>query len=128
VLPDSFPVNTVRSLRGVLYAKGVNAPSAAEKYVEDVFHAHWALGLDISNEQILAEIGRKYFDEKMFLEYVQSQEAKDLLRKETDKALERGVFGAPTFFIDGEMYWGTPEILWYLEQRMAKKTLISEHV
>lgn len=37
---------------------------------------------------------------------------------DTQKAFERGVFGAPTFFVDGDMYWGTPEILWYLESEL----------
>jgi 2-hydroxychromene-2-carboxylate isomerase len=37
---------------------------------------------------------------------IERQEAKDRLRQNTDRAVERGVFGAPTFFVGNEMFWG----------------------
>jgi 2-hydroxychromene-2-carboxylate isomerase len=36
---------------------------------------------------------------------IERQEAKDRLRQNTDRAVERGVFGAPTFFVGNEMFW-----------------------
>jgi 2-hydroxychromene-2-carboxylate isomerase len=36
----------------------------------------------------------------------QGQDVKDTLRDNTDRAVERGVFGAPTFFVNNEMFWG----------------------
>jgi 2-hydroxychromene-2-carboxylate isomerase len=38
------------------------------------------------------------------------QDVKDKLRRNTDYAIERGVFGAPTFFVDGEMFWGNDRL------------------
>ncbi|XSC47471.1 DsbA family protein [Bradyrhizobium sp. RDT10] len=37
---------------------------------------------------------------------MESAEIRDLLVAETDQALGRGVFGAPTFFVGEEMFWG----------------------
>jgi 2-hydroxychromene-2-carboxylate isomerase len=42
----------------------------------------------------------------MLMADIERQEVKDRLRQNTDRAVERGVFGAPTFFVGSEMFWG----------------------
>ncbi|WP_371818077.1 DsbA family protein [Bradyrhizobium sp. CCBAU 53421] len=44
------------------------------------------------------------------LQRAQSEPVKALLRKQTDEARARGVFGAPTFFVGTEMYWGNDRL------------------
>ena len=47
----------------------------------------------------------------------QDQDVKDKLRAATDEASERGAFGAPTFFIEDEMFWGNDRFE-FIEQRL----------
>ena len=115
---SSFPPNSVRALRGAYFAqsKGIE-----DDYVSSVFREYWVNGMDISDHQrlgaIVASLG---LDAGEFLEFIEREETKLRLRKETEKAYERGVFGAPTYFVDGKMYWGTPEVLWLLDDEMAR--------
>ncbi len=48
--------------------------------------------------------------------FIEKEETKQRLRADTQNSFERGVFGSPTVFVDGEMYWGTPEAFWYLDE------------
>jgi 2-hydroxychromene-2-carboxylate isomerase len=50
---------------------------------------------------------------------IESQDVKDALRRNTDEAVSRGVFGAPTFFVGGEMFWGNDR-LEFVEEALRK--------
>jgi 2-hydroxychromene-2-carboxylate isomerase len=50
------------------------------------------------------------FDAAALLQLANEQEAKDRLRDVTTQAVERGVFGAPTFFVGEQMFWGQDRI------------------
>ena len=115
---SSFPPNSVRALRGAYFAE---SSGRAEDYVSKVFGEYWVKGTDISDRQklgaIVASLG---LDGDEFLGYIEREETKLRLRKETERAYQRGVFGAPTYFVDGRMYWGTPEVLWLLDEELAR--------
>jgi 2-hydroxychromene-2-carboxylate isomerase len=113
-----FPVNSLRALRGSYFAE---SHEKAQEYVTRVFGEHWGRGLDISDPLTLGRIVKSFgFNGNEFSEYIGREETKLRLRRDTQEAYERGVFGTPTFFVDGEMFWGTPEILWFLEKRLAE--------
>jgi len=44
------------------------------------------------------------------IEDISNQDIKDELKNNTEEAISRGVFGAPTFFLDGEMFFGNDRI------------------
>jgi 2-hydroxychromene-2-carboxylate isomerase len=44
------------------------------------------------------------------LEQAQSESIKTRLREQTDEARARGIFGAPTFFVGTEMFWGNDRL------------------
>jgi len=115
---SSFPPNSVRALRGAYFAE---AKGRLDDYVSRVFREYWVNGTDISDHQnlctIVASLG---MDRDEFLEFIEREETKLRLRKETQRAYERGVFGSPTYFIDGRMYWGTPEVLWLLDDELGR--------
>ena len=50
---------------------------------------------------------------------VQSEVVKQKLITETEQAIQRGIFGAPTFFVGDEMYWGQDR-LHFVEQALNK--------
>jgi 2-hydroxychromene-2-carboxylate isomerase len=114
---NRFPINSLKSLRGSYFAKQAGKES---EYMQKIFDACWSEDKDITQDSILKQIGEDSLglDFSRFLSFIEKDETKQKLRSDTQNALERGVFGAPTFFIDGDMYWGTPEILWYLDDEL----------
>ena len=112
-----FPVNSVRALRGSYFAE---SEGRTNDYVSRVFWEYWAKGTDIS---VLDNLGRIVeslgLDGSRFVDFIEREETKRRLRDDTAQAYEKGVFGAPTFFVDGVMYWGTPEVLWFLGEQLS---------
>ena len=117
---SSFPVNSLRPLRGTYFA---SSEGKLVEYISAVFGSYWASGVDISDQSNLGKIAESLgLDRDKFLISTESEAAKLRLKEDTQRALQRGVFGAPTYFVNGEMYWGSPEVLWYLEERLAGAT------
>jgi 2-hydroxychromene-2-carboxylate isomerase len=97
-----FPVHSLRALR--VYLGLPEARRAA--YRTAVFRAAWAEDRDITDDTVLgACIGDDAIARDAFARAA-TPEIKALLRSETDAAVVRGVFGAPTFFVGDELYWG----------------------
>lgn len=106
--PEIFPLNSVRAMRGAF------AASEKDKLVEYnhlMFDLYWTLGADLSRVEILAEaVANIGIDPEWFAQRIAEQEIKDMLRVETNIAITRGVFGAPTIFVDDKMYWGNDRL------------------
>ena len=107
--PKIFPINSVKAMRGAFYF--INNGNI-ETYLEDVFHAYWTEGIDISDDAILSKIAlNNGAEEKDFLEFIATQEVKEQLISNTQELMDRGGFGSPTFFInDKDMYFGNDRI------------------
>jgi 2-hydroxychromene-2-carboxylate isomerase len=58
----------------------------------------------------------------MLMAEIEREEVKDRLRQNTDRAIGRGVFGAPTFFVGGEMFWGNDRFD-FVEEALRKLVL-----
>ncbi|MBE0615892.1 MAG: 2-hydroxychromene-2-carboxylate isomerase [Burkholderiales bacterium] len=100
-----FPVNTLVLMRGAtgLQMRGTDF----DKYVEAMFRAMWETPRNLGEPaEIAAVLGEAGFDAAAFLALVNDAQVKDQLKKNTDEAVARGVFGAPTFFVGDEMFWG----------------------
>jgi 2-hydroxychromene-2-carboxylate isomerase len=77
-----------------------------------VFEAYWGRCEDVSDPQVLATIvGRLGLDEDAFLAAIEQKGIKDRLRVNTDELIERGGFGSPTMFLEGDdMYFGNDRL------------------
>ena len=114
----TFPINSVRALRGSYFAE---SKRMTHDYVSSVFKEYWVKGTDISEPNNLGRISESVgLSRSEFLDYIERDDTKLRLRSDTNKAYERGVFGAPTYFVDNEMYWGTPEVLWFLSEHLSQ--------
>lgn len=104
----------VPSARAFYWVKD-QAPDKTSDFVYGVYNAQWRDGQDISNPEVLADISNSLgLDGAALVDALQSDELRKRLRDAVEAALARGVFGSPTFVVDGDMIWGCDR-LWMLE-------------
>ena len=102
-MPAAHPFRTVEALRATLLA-GIDP-----KVVDGFYRAYWIEGRGPSEEQTMVSVlGAAGHDASAIL--ARLDEKKDELRERTDRAIALGIFGAPAFVVDGEMYWGQDRI------------------
>jgi 2-hydroxychromene-2-carboxylate isomerase len=101
-----FPINTLHLMRGAIGFQ-LRKPTEFESYLATIFHAMWVDGLDLGNQAILAEVLQGGgVDPQEFLSLVNDADIKTKLKQDTEAAVERGLFGAPTIFVGDEMFFG----------------------
>ena len=106
--PKVFPVNSVKAMRGCLFAKKENK---LVQFANNVFKSYWVDGIDISREELLLNIAKETkFHIKGFKEFINSEGSKNHLRKNTDELIRRGGFGSPTFFYNDHMFFGNDRL------------------
>ena len=99
-----FPVNTLVLMRGAVAARRL---SLFERYVDEIYRHMWAEPKKLDDPAILrAALVESGIDPAPLLELAQSTEVKDELRLNTDRAVERGAFGSPTFFVGDDIFFG----------------------
>jgi 2-hydroxychromene-2-carboxylate isomerase len=96
--PAAHPFNPLHHLRLAL------ACGSKPEAIRTIFDEVWTTGADASDPARYAALAAKLGNPEV------GQEAKDLLRRNTDEAIARGVFGVPTFDVDGELFWGADSI------------------
>lgn len=102
--PTVFPRGSLLATRIALLAE--REPWAGD-FVRAVFRANFEADLDIGAEEVVRRILEPLTTSGAeWIERAGLAETKQRLRDRTEEAVRRGVFGAPTFFFRGEMYWG----------------------
>ena len=100
-----FPINTLILMRGAVSMQ-MRGPDF-RKYMDAVFHAMWAAPRNLGESAELAAVLRQAgLDADVVLALANDAAVKEQLKKHTEEAVARGVFGAPTFFVGEEMFWG----------------------
>ena len=100
-----FPINTLVLMRGAVGMQ-MRGPDF-RKYMDAVFHAMWAEPCNLGDAAELAALLRQAgLDADVVLALANDAAVKEQLKKQTEEAVARGVFGAPTFFVGEEMFWG----------------------
>ena len=107
--PDVFPVNSVKGMRGALFAA---EQDLIEPYSRALFEAYWSENKDISQSEVLIDVCQRVgLDSTAFLSAIVQQRFKDLLRDNTLELVDRGGYGSPTLFINGDdMYFGNDRL------------------
>jgi 2-hydroxychromene-2-carboxylate isomerase len=113
--PSRFPIKTASALRAVLAAgriaqaddDGDSREDAQRAISQAIMRAYWERDEDISDRDVLASIATGAgFDGAALVDIANAKPARDELAALTETAVARGVFGAPTFFVGDEMFWG----------------------
>jgi 2-hydroxychromene-2-carboxylate isomerase len=99
-----FPINTLNLMRAVIAAEQLDC---AKAYIDTVYDAVWIHGKNMGDAEVVAAVlSQAGLDAQALLELSQAPDVKAQLIANTEAAVARGVFGAPTFFMAGEMYFG----------------------
>ena len=105
-----FPINTLLPMRGAIGLQHTQ-PERLADYCRAMFQAIWG---DARNLNEPAEVGAVLaaagFDPQALLALTNEAQTKQALKDATEEAVRRGVFGAPTFFVGEQMFWGQDRI------------------
>jgi 2-hydroxychromene-2-carboxylate isomerase len=105
-----FPINTLTLMRGAVGLQMKNDPRFP-KYVETVYRAIWEDEKNMNDPNVVGTVLKEAgFDPAEFMAMVGDPGVKDKLKAVTQEAVERGVFGAPTMFVDGQQHFGQDRI------------------
>ena len=103
-LNPHFIINSMAMMRGAIWAM---QEGCLERYNEAMFRATWIDGRNTGElVEITAVVADAGLDAAAMTKAIQTQEVKDGLKSITEEAVARGVFGAPTFFVNGIMHFG----------------------
>tara|TARA_Y100000816_G_C26027598_1_gene537789 strand:- start:466 stop:972 length:507 start_codon:yes stop_codon:yes gene_type:complete len=113
---EKFPINSLYLMRGFIFID----ENKKNKFFDVCFDAYWKNNIDISNNEnirkILADCEIK---EDLFFEGIKNQPIKDELKKLTNLAFERNVFGAPTFYVNNKLFWGQDRLEYALDEYIS---------
>ena len=101
-----FIINTLTLMRGAVGYQ-VREPGRFLKYVDAMFRAVWVDARNMGDPGVVAQTLRDAgFNPEEFAQMTADAEVKQKLILETEAAVKRGVFGAPTMFVGDEMFFG----------------------
>jgi 2-hydroxychromene-2-carboxylate isomerase len=113
-----FPVNTVQVMRG---AAAAEVDGGLARYADAVFRHMWEEGRKMDDPNtISAALDEAGLDGARVLARIQDQDVKDRLLKNTEASVARGTFGAPTFFVGEEMFFGKDRLRDVEEEIVAR--------
>ncbi len=113
-----FPINTLQLMRG---AVGMQLRSDAEfhNYLGAIFSTMFEHPRNLGDlNELAAVLEAAGISPALMMALVQDDHVKQTLRKTTEEAVARGVFGAPTFFVGNDMFWGQDR-LHFVEQALS---------
>ena len=109
-----FPIRSLNLMRGVFVAEEDNFKSY---YIDNIFDSIWQDGLNMNDDNIVQKVLKNLnVNPKTFFLRSSSSSIKDLLRKRTTEAYEKGIFGAPTFVSNNKIFWGQDRIEFVLKE------------
>ena len=109
---EAFPVNTLYLMRGAIYAKNNDL---LEKYNETMFNAMWVDNVNLNDpKNIITTLEENNFESKKFLDASENHDIKEELKNVTSIAVEKGIFGVPSFILDDTLFFGQDRMHWFL--------------
>ena len=104
-----FPVNTLQVMRGAIFAKQANI---FQQYINEIYRHMWEIPKKMDDPEIFREA---LIESKLpaddIMNGITSAEVKGELIQNTNEAVERGVFGSPSFFVDDDLYFGKDKLV-----------------
>jgi 2-hydroxychromene-2-carboxylate isomerase len=118
-----FPVNTLKAMRGAIVAE---TEGILPRYSDAVFTAMWRDGEKLDEDAVLTRVlTAAGIDAAHVLARIAEDAVKQALKSYTEAAVKRGVFGAPTFFVADEMFFGQDR-LDFVEDALRGRSYLSK--
>ena len=112
-----FPIKTLNLMRCSLVAE---KKDFAQIFITKIFDAIWKDGINLNDNTIVEKLLQNLdLNPKTFLMEAIEPKIKDELKKRTDDAYQKGIFGAPSFIINKKVFWGQDRLEFVLNE--AKK-------
>ena len=112
-----FPVMSLQIIRG---AVGAQQDGYLDKYIDEVLKHMWEEPKKMDDPEVIKEaFTESGFDADRLMNQMQDPEIKAQLIENTEKAVKRGTFGIPTFFVGDDIFFGK-DTLWQVEEALAK--------
>ena len=106
VMNPYFPINTITLMRADI-GLGLRGDDRLGSYRDAMFSAIWTERQNMNDPATVAAVLAKAgFDPAAMMAIAAEQQVKDELKAVTQAAVDRGIFGAPTFFVGDQMFWG----------------------
>ena len=103
-------------MRGVLIAE---QDGIANEYIDKIFEALWVSGLNLNDQVIIDKVLKNLdINPKTFALRLLNQNIKDELKKRTQEAFDKGIFGAPTFYVNNKVFWGQDRLEYSLTESL----------
>ena len=110
---EKFPINSLHLMRGYLFINN----EKKDKYFDLCFDAYWKNNEDISKEETIKNILSKCeINPNDFKTGIKDQKIKDELKHLTSNAFQNDIFGAPTFVINDNLFWGQDRLEYALDE------------
>ena len=110
---SKFPINSLNIMRGYLFVNN----ESKNLYLSVMFNAYWKDNLDISNLEILKSLLEKCkIDSNIFFNGIKDLKIKEELKKVTQDAHDKEIFGAPTFVVNNKIFWGQDRLEFALDE------------
>ena len=121
--PSAFPRNGLLAARIACHFAD---ESWCPEFVRRVYAANFRDDREISLPEVVAAIITSLeLNAADVMTAAQTQSAKDALRAQTDRAIKLGIFGAPSFTVDGELFWGGDRLEDALDWALGKRDAVS---
>ena len=99
-----FPIKTLNLMRCVL---GAEKKNFEQNFINEIFDAIWQDGLNLNDNSIVEKLLKNLdINPKTFLMDAVDSSIKEDLKKRTDLAFKKGIFGAPSFIVNNKVFWG----------------------
>ncbi len=112
-----FVFSSLPLMRGAILAQ---QRGELERYNDTIFYGIWRDAKNLGDPAVIVETLKEAgLDAGAYVEGIQQQDVKDRLIANTEEAVGKGVFGAPTFFVGDKMWWGQDRLDWVEEELAA---------
>jgi 2-hydroxychromene-2-carboxylate isomerase len=106
--PPAHPFLPLKPLR---VTSAIDDDTLREALAVGLLDTTWGEGKDITSDDVIRQVASGIgIDGQELLEKAQTAEIKQRLRQQTETAIRAGVFGVPSFVIDGEIFWGNDRL------------------
>ena len=109
-----FPIMTLNLMRCAIIAE---SKGFEQIFINKIFDSIWEYGLNLNDNQVIEKILKNLnINPENFLTEVTEQKNKDELKKRTNTAYHKGIFGLPSFIVNKKLFWGQDRLSFALAE------------